>query len=360
MKAYKISKDKYLVTDGSNVYELNESAVMNINNMISEKNETKNISKIKRFILISEKYYESIQALGELGIKTDYADPEKIEYNIKNDTIHVTDKEFTFTVSKKDVGNTVVFIKSGYSKPELTYLYEEFAKLGILVINSPDGVAKTSNKWVTYELLNQNNINQPKSVLVTSNDISKKEHSELDKKLKQIYSKPEDDDKYVCKLLKGHGGRGVFICRQKNILSILQTIFAINSNEQILVQKFINIKDGDIRVNVLTIGDKQEIINAVNRTKENQSDFRTNLSLGGHAEEITVDNNIISVAKNVAKLSGLVWAGVDIIKDDDNNIYVIEINGAPGTPYDVENKNDLLEKNINFYASLVKMIDKML
>ena len=48
------------------------------------------------------------------------------------------------------------------------------------------------------------------------------------------------------------------------------------------------------------------------------------------------------------------------LKDDDNNISVVEINGAPGTPYDVEDKDALLEKNIKFYASLVKMIDKML
>ena len=35
-------------------------------------------------------------------------------------------------------------------------------------------------------------------------------------------------------------------------------------------------------------------------------------------------------------MSGLVWAGVDIIEDVDGNEYVVEINGAPGTPFDVE------------------------
>ena len=253
-----------------------------------------------------------------------------------------------------------MFIKSGYSKPELAYLYEEFNKLGLLVINSPEAVANTSNKWITYEFLEKNEIQQPKSVLVTSNDISKKDHDEMEKKLKNIYSKPNDNDKYVCKLLKGHGGHGVFICRHKNILSILQCIFAINPDEHILVQEYIKIKDGDIRANILTINGKQQLINAVQRTKESSKDFRTNLSLGGHADEIELNAQQKQLAMKVAKLIGLTWAGVDIIEDVDGNNYVIEINGAPGTPFDVENKDDLLEKNTKFYKALANMINDMI
>ena len=182
----------------------------------------------------------------------------------------------------------------------------------------------------------------------------------MKKKLKNIYSKPNDNDKYVCKLLKGHGGHGVFICRHKNILSILQCIFAINPDEHILVQEYIKIKDGDIRANILTINRKQQLINAVQRTKESSKDFRTNLSLGGHADEIELNAQQKQLAMKVAKLIGLTWAGVDIIEDVDGNNYVIEINGAPGTPFDVENKDDLLEKNTKFYKALANMINDMI
>lgn len=358
MKTYKIGNNRYLMTDGHNVYEVNEAVAINEQRKMIQ--ESKNNLKLKRFILIAEKYYKSVQALSELGIKTDYADPGKLEYTIKDDSIKVDDKEYKFEVSKKDAGNTVVFIKSGYSKPELVYLYEEFNKLGLLVINSPEAVANTSNKWITYEFLEKNEIQQPKSVLVTSNDISKKDHDEMEKKLKNIYSKPDDNDKYVCKLLKGHGGHGVFICRHKNILSILQCIFAINPDEHILVQEYIKIKDGDIRANILTINGKQQLINAVQRTKESSKDFRTNLSLGGHADEIKLNAQQKQLAMKVAKLIGLTWAGVDIIEDVDGNNYVIEINGAPGTPFDVENKDDLLEKNTEFYKALANMINDMI
>jgi RimK family alpha-L-glutamate ligase len=349
MKFYKISEDRYLMTDGEMVCEVNKDVVL-----------SQDTSKIKRFILIGEKYYKSIQLLSKKGIKTDYADPEKLEYIIEDDVIKVNDKEYSFEVSKDDVGSTVVFIKSGYSKPELSYLYDQFDKFGILVINNPNRVAETSNKWITYEMLEKNDIPQPVSVLVDSNDVSKKDHDGLYKKLKNIYNKPNDNDKYVCKLLKGHGGRGVFVCRHKNILSILQCIFAVKDNTKVMVQKCLDLKDGDIRANVLTINKKQKLINAVKRTKGNDKDFRTNLSLGGHAEEIELTKEQQKLAFKVAKLSGLTWAGVDIIEDTDDNMYVIEINGAPGTPFDIENQDDLLEKNTAFYADFVDLIDEMI
>lgn len=358
MKAYKIGNDRYLMTDGQNVYEVNESVALNAIN--ENEQVSKSVSKLKRFILIAEKYYESIKALSDSGVSVDYADPEKLEYIIEDDVIKVNDDEYKFDVSKKDAGNTVVFIKSGYSKPELAYLYNEFVKLGVLVINSPSAVADTSNKWITYLMLNKNDITQPTSVLVTSNDVSKKDHDAMLKKLKNIYRNPKDDDRYVCKILSGHGGHGVFICRHKNILSILQCIFAVDSDEHILVQKFVKIKDGDIRVNVLTVGNKQNIINAVRRTKGSEKDFRTNLSLGGHSEEIELTAHQKQLALKAAKVSGLVWAGVDIIEDVDGNDYVVEINGAPGTPYDVEDQEELLKKNTEFYNRLANMLDEMI
>ncbi len=350
MKFYKITEDRYLMTDGEMVCEVNKDVVL----------KSTSTSKIKRFILIGEKYYKSIQLLSKKDIKTDYADPEKLEYIIEDDVIKVNDKEYSFEVSKEDAGSTVVFIKSGYSKAELAYLFNEFEKIGVLVINNANSVSDTSNKWITYEMLEKNDIPQPASVLINSNDVSKKDHDGLYKKLKNIYNKPQDDDRYVCKLLKGHGGRGVFVCRHKNILSILQCIFAVKNNTEVMVQKCLDLKDGDIRANVLTINKKQKLINAVKRTKGNDKDFRTNLSLGGHAEEIELTKEQQQMAFNVAKLSGLTWAGVDIIEDTAGNMYVIEINGAPGTPYDVENQEDLLDKNTKFYANLVDLINEMI
>ena len=65
------------------------------------------------------------------------------------------------------------------------------------------------------------------------------------------------------------------------------------------------------------------------------------------------------LAYEAAKVSGLTWAGVDILEDKTGKLYIIEVNGAPGTPFDVEDQEDLLKKNTEFYASLIKKIDSL-
>lgn len=353
LKRYRISEGRWLVTDGEHVFE--------VNNDIIDDSTAKDDSpkKIKRFILLSEKYYKSVKALSDIGVKTDYADPETLQYNIEKDKITVKDDDGGFDITKADNGQTVMLVKSGYSKDRIAYLLKESANMGVIVMNHPDAVNETSNKWVTYMMMSKAELPQPLSVLATSDDISKKDHSKLDKKLKQIYSHSKDDDRYVCKLLKGHGGHGVFFCRHKNILSILQCIFAVSPETKVLIQKKLDIKDGDLRVNVLTVNGKQDIVNIVRRTSSGE-DFRTNLSLGGHSDAANIDSTQRKLAFAAAKASGLTWAGVDIIEDMNGDNYIIEVNGAPGTPFDVTDQEELLQKNIAFYADLVKKIDKLL
>ena len=42
---------------------------------------------------------------------------------------------------------------------------------------------------------------------------------------------------YVIKILNGHGGCGVFLCNGETILGILQAMFAIDEELQLLLQK---------------------------------------------------------------------------------------------------------------------------
>ena len=55
MKTYKIGNNRYLMTDGHNVYEVNEAVAINEQRKMIQ--ESKNTLKLKRFILIAEKYY---------------------------------------------------------------------------------------------------------------------------------------------------------------------------------------------------------------------------------------------------------------------------------------------------------------
>ena len=84
-------------------------------------------------------------------------------------------------------------------------------------------------------LLKKNDIPQPNFVLVSHTDINKGDDKPLQEKLKKLYNKINDDTKFVCKILGGHGGKGVFICKYSNITSVLQAFFAIDEECQILV-----------------------------------------------------------------------------------------------------------------------------
>ena len=192
---------------------------------------------------------------------------------------------------------------------------------------------------------------QPKFTLLTKNDIEKGEES-LNKKLKNIYSDLGEDEKadkkkeYVVKLLNGHGGTGVFMCTGKTILSILQAMFAVDEELELLCQKKEEADGGDIRVHVLTMRTKQMILAQMKRVKIS-GDFRSNVSLGATAEKVELTKEQEEIALKVAKISGMPWCAVDImplVKGSNPEIgdnVVLEYNSSPGT----EGISDVIDEN---------------
>lgn len=329
---------------------------------VLEEAENQNIKlkKIERVILIGELFSKSIQSFKNEGYKIEYADPTKLEYKIepKSGNIHINSEGKNIVLSSKDSSNTVILMRSGYSDRNICFLLNQIENLGITVLNSADPVIVSSDKFSTAELLSQNGIPQPKYVLVKHEDCNKEDHDSLVKKLKTLYNKVDDDTKFVCKILNGHGGKGVFLCRFSNIVSILQCIFALDKERKILVQDFHKVKDGDIRVNVVTINGKQEIFDISMREKHS-SDFRTNLSLGN-----TINNDVKltkeqeEICLKAAKASGLIWAGVDLFPTKEGKNLVIEINGAPGPMSNIDDEEN--EKiNHDFYTKLFETINKL-
>lgn len=326
--------------------------------MIKEDNTDKYaLSHVDRLILVGELYSNSIKKLKDIGVKTGYVDPSKLSYKIKNDVITLTDGEHRVTLKKADVSNTLILMRSGYTSQTICYLLDELKEMGFLLLNDVEPVKISSNKYNTAQLLDKNKISQPKFCLVDHNDVSKEDSSSLEDKISKLYTKVEDDTKFVCKILGGHGGKGVFLCTKSNIVSIAQCIFKLNPDTKIIVQEFIPIKEGDIRVNVITLNGKQEIFN-VSMRKKVSKDFRTNLSLGNVVDdkyELTTAQK--KLALKTAKVSGLVWAGVDILPSEDND-YILEINGVPGPMSDI-NSDDAEEVNYQFYKKLIETINTL-
>ena len=132
----------------------------------------------------------------------------------------------------------------------------------------------------------------------------------------------------------------------KGILSILQAIFAIDEERELLVQKKEEADGGDIRVHVVTLNNEQKIIAAMKRVKIS-GDFRSNVSLGATAEKVELTKEQEEIALKVAKISGMPWCAVDImplVKDSNKEIgdnVVLEYNSSPGT----EGISEVLKQN---------------
>lgn len=318
------------------------------------------LKKVKRIVLIGELYLNSVKMLKRDGIKIEYADPTKLSFTSDSSkiTIYTGEKDKgTVVLKPSDAKDTIILMRSGYTKEVVAALLKDIASFDILVLNCPSGVNLSSDKYATACLLQKNGLPQPKFVLATSSDIDKEDHKKLDEKLKTLYGKLDDDFKYVCKILNGHGGKGVFCCRGKNIVSILQCLFKLKENCPILIQDFQEIKDGDIRAHVLTLNGKQVILNSIMRKKG--KDFRTNLSLGCDMEDdykLTPEQE--KLVKDAAMVSGLEWCGVDLLPLQNGKDIIIELNGAPG-PSSPINDPDIEETNCKFFEKLINAIDQL-
>lgn len=361
MKSFEKFLESHYITD---ITELSESLYQgrkpeiiteSKSDEVPENYEVSHLKHLDRIILIGEMRYKSLTS--QDNITVDYADPTKLQYELSEDKIHVFDGEYEFDVTPQDKENTIVLIRSGYKNPVVSFLLDEMYGFGLTLMNKPDAVSISNNKYLSALLLDKHNLPQPKYCLVSKQDIHKGDHKELDKKLKKVH-KVEDDTKFVCKILGGHGGQGVFLCTGSNITSVLQTFFAIKEDTLILVQEYEKIKEGDIRAHVLTLNGKQELLN-VSMRKKGTSDFRTNLSLGNTMEDYTLTDEQKDIVFAAAKASGLTWCGVDLLPLENGKNVILELNGAPGPPSEI-NSDDLEKSNEEFFKSFIDTVNKLI
>ena len=246
-------------------------------------------------------------------------------------------------------------------------LIKELQDWGLFVINPIQFAKRASNKYTSSVLLERYEVPQPRFALLQKVDIEEGEES-LKNKLKLIYDDLGEDEKedkkkeYVVKILDGHGGTGVFMVTGKTILSVLQTIFAIDPERELLLQRKEEADGGDIRVHVLTMRTEQHILAAMKRVKIS-GDFRSNVSLGASAEKVELTEEQKEIALKVAQISGMPWCAVDImplVKDSNPELgdnVVLEYNASPGTDgiSEVigENFMKILLDNINDINQLV-------
>lgn len=266
----------------------------------------------------------------------------EVSYKATDDKIWWHDEANEYTVDYQSNVDTIVITRLGVQdSEECCELVHELQDWGFFVLNPIQSAKKASNKYSSAVLMERYEIPQPRFTLISKNDIDNGEDSLL-KKLKLIYpdvGKDTDADKtkeYVVKILDGHGGTGVTIQTGKTILSMLQMVFAVDPDRELLVQKKEEADGGDIRVHVLTMRTQQKILAQMKRKKLG-GDFRSNVSLGATAEKIELTKEQEDIALKVAKISGMPWCAVDImplVKGSNPEVgdnVVLEYNASPGT-----------------------------
>lgn len=281
-------------------------------------------------------------------------DVKTLKYTIdEKEIITIDDGQEKITLENNSNLDTLVITRlSIVENSEAVECVNHLCDQGFMVINDPKYMDVACDKYKTSQLFSKFDIPQPRYCLVTKSDVEEGMESLLEK-LKLIYpnlpdyynadeeakKKMKDDvesQKYVVKILHGHGGTGIFLVHHQEILSVLQGLFAIAPEEELLIQRKEDGDGGDIRVHVITLGEKQTIIGAMKRKKLGD-DFRSNISLGAVGEKIELTEEQKDIALKVAKISNLIWCAVDImplVKDSNKEIgdnVVLEYNTSPGT-----------------------------
>lgn len=266
----------------------------------------------------------------------------EVDSDENESVVTITDGDEKMVIKDESNVDTLIFSRLGVQDEDnCEHIVQLLQDRGFLVLNPIKLSALACNKYESAVLFEKGGIPQPNFTLMTKEILydEKLYHDAM----KSVYPNwnAKDSDKneelsFVMKILDGHGGTGVAMVDGKKIYAVLQLIFAIDPEHQILLQKKEEADGGDIRVHVLTLRDKQIILAAMKRIKLG-NDFRSNVSLGAEAEPVELTPEQEQIALKTAKLSQLPWCAVDIMplvkgsnKELGDNV-VLEINASPGT-----------------------------
>ena len=233
--------------------------------------------------------------------------------------------EFTLELNRDieyDVIITRAEINSFTSEETDAYLrIIEYFEQRVPVINTAQAILNAQDKFRTHLLVAQNNIPTPNTFLV---------HSLAE--VRELIANNRIQFPFVVKTPYGGRGEGVFLVENQRQLREVTSSF--NEQTPILVQEFINLEvnsngdSRDMRIwvcrNPLT--NRAQFIGGIYRNAP-QGQFLTNISQNGYRESIPVyDNDIQSVAEAALEAIGADVAGLDLMRDQQGNLYLLEIN----------------------------------
>lgn len=191
---------------------------------------------------------------------------------------------------------------------------KQFELMKLPVVNRYLPVSRAKNKLRTMQMLTKGRVPVPNTIVVR--------HFEyLDQAIKQVGGYP-----VIVKSAFGYAGKSVAIIEsRRSLYSALDVLWRFGETNILLIQEYVAEGDNsDYRVFV--IGDK--VIAGMKRTART-GDFRSNVHQGGEYEVADLTPEEEKMAVRSAKLLGLDYAGVDIMRSSKGPV-VIEVNSTPG------------------------------
>jgi ribosomal protein S6--L-glutamate ligase len=193
-----------------------------------------------------------------------------------------------------------------------TAVARQFEMMGTFNINESVAISRSRDKLRSLQLLSRKGVGLPRTGFANSPD-------NIKDLIKNVGGAP-----VVIKLLEGTQGIGVVLAdTAKAAESIIEAFMGLKAN--ILVQEFIK-EAGGADIRCLVIGGK--VVAAMKRQGA-EGEFRSNLHRGGSAEVIKLTKAERETAINAAKIMGLNFCGVDLLRSV-NGPMVMEVNSSPG------------------------------
>ena len=174
---------------------------------------------------------------------------------------------------------------------------------GVVVLNHPDTLFDCQNKMYFQQFPE---VVRPRTIITRRAD-----------DVQRFYE--EQNHRVVIKPLQGSGGKDVFLLKEKatNLHSIVD---AVARNGYVIAQEYLpKATEGDVRLIVMNGRALQRDGKYVAvRRKNPEDDFRSNLSAGGRAVSVEVDDTMLRLVDQVRpKLiqDGVFIVGLDIVGD---------------------------------------------
>lgn len=186
-------------------------------------------------------------------------------------------------------------------------------RLGVHTFNSAHSIDTVKDKLYSQQILAENNIPVPKTMLA-------KYPINVDLVEKYL------GFPLVVKTISGSRGQGVFLSENRTSFNdLMQFIQATNPKLNIILQEFIRTSKGkDLRVFIL--GGRPIV--CIERSSVD-GNFKANFSRGGHVRSYEMTPEIKWLATETARIFDLDIAGIDLLFDG-NHYKVCEANSSPG------------------------------